>query len=132
MEKETIANKKKILFKAYQSIALAPEARSRLYVIWKDQKAPPGVRLTEDDYTSLALTLAVKDYPSEGILQQQLGRIQNSDRKKRLEFLIPALSPDVRVRDEFFSSLKQAKNREKESWVTTALEYLHHPLRAAA
>ncbi len=46
-------------------------------------------------------------------------------------FLMPALSPDSTVRDRFFASLSNKKNREKESWVATALGYLHHPLRAA-
>jgi aminopeptidase N len=64
-------------------------------------------------------------------LQQQLINIKDPDRKKRMEFLMPALSPDVKVRDDFFASLKQEKNREKEAWVATALQYLHHPLRTA-
>jgi aminopeptidase N len=45
--------------------------------------------------------------------------------------MMPALSPDVAVRDAFFASLKDEKNREKEAWVTSALGYLHHPLRQA-
>ena len=40
------------------------------------------------------------------------------------------LSSDVTKRDAFFYSLKKEKNREKEAWVATALDYLHHPLRA--
>lgn len=130
MQNETVANKKKILFKTYQSIALGKEAQDTLYAIWKSEKPPKGVKLTEEDYTSLALTLAVKDYPEAGILQQQLSRIQNPDRRNRLQFLMPALSADSTVRDAFFASLKDQKNREKEAWVTTALDYLHHPLRA--
>ena len=35
------------------------------------------------------------------------------------------------MRDQFFASLKDEKNREKEAWVTAALGYLHHPLRQA-
>jgi aminopeptidase N len=44
---------------------------------------------------------------------------------------MPALSPEVAVRDKFFAGLSQEKNREKEAWVTSALGYLHHPLRQA-
>ena len=33
------------------------------------------------------------------------------------------------MRDTFFESLKDPKNREKESWVVTACSYIHHPLR---
>ncbi len=43
--------------------------------------------------------------------------------------MLPALSGNVQERDAFFASLKDAKNREKEAWVGSALGYLHHPLR---
>lgn len=130
LQNETHAGNKKILFRCYQSIASSTEARDRLYAIWHDQKAPDGVTLTEDDYTSLALALAVRDYPAEGILSGQLTRIKNPDRRKRLQFMMPALSPDLAVRDQFFASLNDVSNRERESYVTAALGYLHHPLRA--
>lgn len=122
--------KKKLLFRLYQSIALSMEARDRLYMIWNEQKAPAGVTLTEDDYTALALALAVRDYPVGGILTKQLSRIKNPDRRKRLEFMMPALSSNVAERDAFFASLASDDNREHEAWVTAALGYLHHPLRA--
>jgi aminopeptidase N len=130
MHMESTANKKKLLFKTFQSIALSGAAEDTLYRVWKDQKPPEGVRLTEEDYSALAMSLAVKDYPAEEILKQQLARIKNVDRRNRLQFLMPALSGKVQERDTFFHSLKNENNREKESWVVTALEYLHHPLRA--
>ena len=132
MQKQPRSGEQKLYFKAYQSIALTPEAQKRLYQIWLSQKAPGLVKLTEDDYTSLALALAVRDYAApQPILPQQLARITNVDRRQRLQFLMPALSPDVAVRDQFFASLKDEKNREKEAWVQSALGYLHHPLRQA-
>ena len=122
----------KLLFQAYQRVALTPAAQARLYNVWLTQKPPAQVKLTEEDYTSLALALAVRDYPApQPLLPQQLARVKNPDRRQRLEFLLPALSPDVAVRDAFFASLKQERNREKEAWVATALGYLHHPLRQA-
>jgi len=122
----------KLYFKAYQGIALSPAAQTRLYKIWQTQQPPAQVKLTEDDYTSLALSLAVRDYRApQPLLPEQLARIKNVDRRQRLEFLLPALSPNVAVRDQFFASLKDEKNREKEAWVATALGYLHHPLRQA-
>jgi aminopeptidase N len=130
MEGETAPGKKKLLFRLYQNIANSTEARDRLFAIWNDQKAPTGVILTEDDYTSLALALAVRDYPIEGILQKQMERIKNPDRKKRLQFMMPALSGNIAERDTFFASLSNESNREHEAWVTAALGYLHHPLRA--
>ncbi|AMR26319.1 aminopeptidase [Hymenobacter psoromatis] len=132
MQNQPRPGEQKLYFKAYQSIALTPEAQKRLYGIWLSQRAPGLVKLTEDDYTSLALALAVRDYPApQLILSQQLARIKNPDRRQRLEFMMPALSPDVATRDAFFASLKDEKNREKEAWVTAALGYLHHPLRQA-
>ncbi|MFD2718911.1 M1 family aminopeptidase [Hymenobacter monticola] len=132
LQKNPAANSKKQLFKTYQSVALTKAAQARLYQIWQAQQAPAGVKLTEDDYTALALALAVRDYPAaESILPQQLARIKNVDRRQRLEFLMPALSPDGATRDAFFATLKDEKGREKEAWVTSALGYLHHPLRQA-
>jgi aminopeptidase N len=90
------------------------------------------VKLTEEDYTALALALAVRDYPApRPILLQQLARIKNEDRRQRLQCLLPALASDAATRDAFFAGLKDDKNRQKEAWVTAALGYLHHPLRQA-
>ena len=130
LEQATTSGIKKLLFRLYQNIALSTEARDRLFAIWNDRKAPAGVTLTEDDYTALALALAVRDYPTEGILAKQLTRIKNPDRRKRLQFMMPALSATVAERDAFFTSLVSAANREHEAWVTAALTYLNHPLRA--
>lgn len=124
-------SRKKLLFRLYQNISLSPEAQDRLYEIWSAQKAPSGVTLTEDDYTALALALTVRNYPADGILTRQLARIKNPDRQKRLAFMMPALSANVAERDAFFASLATEANREHEAWVTAALGYLHHPLRAA-
>ncbi|MDO6391242.1 M1 family aminopeptidase [Pontibacter sp. BT731] len=133
MEKQQSGNAKKLLFKAYQNIAMTREAQDRLHQVWQTQKAPTGVTLTEEDYTPLALSLAVRDYAdSEGILRQQLARLKNPDRQKRLQYLMPALSGNEQVRDAFFATLKDRGNRDKEAWVGSALSYLHHPLRAAS
>jgi len=129
MEDEPKANNKKILFNAYQSIYQSPEAKKRIYDIWYNRKAPAGVKLNDEDFSGMAFGVALRSDTSVKVLQQQLARTTNIDRKKRIEFLMPALSNDVKVRDEFFNSLKQRKNREKEAWVTSALSYLHHPLR---
>ncbi|WP_432713618.1 M1 family metallopeptidase [Pedobacter sp.] len=125
-------NLKKVLFNAYQNIYLTEEAKMRIYNIWLNQKAPAGVKLLEDDYTALALTIALKTDTVSAVMQQQLSRIKNQDRRDRLSFIIPALSANVQDRDQFFYSLRQLKNRQKEAWVTTALFYLHHPLRQSS
>lgn len=122
-------NNKKVLFRSYQDIYRSAAAHANIYAIWQQQKPPAGVKLTEDDYTSLALTIALKSDTVTHVLKQQEDRITNIDRKKRLEFLMPALSLNEQERDQFFVSLQDRKNRQKEAWVTTALFYLHHPLR---
>ena len=129
MQQDTLPNNKKILFRAYQDIYLTSTARANLYKIWQQKQPPAGVKLNEDDYTSMALSIALKSDTITSVLKQQEARITNTDRKSRLEFLMPALSLDPAVRDAFFNSLQQQKSRAKEAWVTTALGYLNSPLR---
>ncbi|MES2061049.1 MAG: M1 family aminopeptidase [Bacteroidota bacterium] len=129
MEKQTAPNNKKIMFGAYQNMYLSDAAGKQIYQIWQHQQAPEGVKLTEDDYTSIALSIALKSDTATTVLQQQRSRITNTDRQERLTFLMPALSPKVADRDTFFYALADRRNRQKEAWVATALIYLNHPLR---
>ncbi|MBO9675695.1 MAG: ERAP1-like C-terminal domain-containing protein [Sphingobacteriaceae bacterium] len=129
MEQQQTQNNKKILFNTYQNVYLSAGAGKRMYDIWLTQTAPNGIKLLEDDYSALALTLALKTDTANAILKEQLARTKNEDRKNRLIYLMPALSLDVKERDHFFDGLKERKNRQKEAWVTTALSYLHHPIR---
>ena len=132
MQQANTSNEKKIFFKAFSGIAFSKSAQDTIFRIWKDKRSPVGITLTEDDYTSLATALAIRNYPGyQGILNEQLNRIQNPDRKLRLQYLMPSLSNYTLVRDAFFVSLKEAKNRRKESQVAMALGYLNHPLRTA-
>jgi aminopeptidase N len=131
MQQQTAANNKKILFSTYQSIYQSANARNTMYNVWKDKQPPSGVKLSEEDYTGMAFSLALRNDADTTILTQQYTRITNPDRQKRFEFIRPALSPDVKVRDKFFASLSDLKNRTKEANVLTALNYLHHPLRQA-
>jgi aminopeptidase N len=127
------ANEKKLLFRAFSNMAAARAAQDTLYQVWKTKQPPPGVRLTEDDYTGLATTLAIWNYPGyPQILSEQLGRIQNKDRRDRLQYLLPSLSDSAAVRDSFFMTLGSAEARRKEAWVLAALANLHHPARAGA
>ena len=58
---------------------------------------------------------------------EQLGRIENPDRKSRFQFVMPAVSADPVERDRWFRSLTDVTNRRHESWVLEGLTYLHHP-----
>ncbi|HEV9035777.1 MAG TPA: M1 family aminopeptidase [Puia sp.] len=123
-------NAKKLLFRAYSNIVLTRAGQDTLFTIWKEQRPPVGVKLSEDDYTNLAAALAIREYPGwRDILKEQLGRIHNPDRRERWLFLQPALSNDTAERDGFFAMLHDPQVRKKEAWVLAGLSYLHHPLR---
>jgi aminopeptidase N len=122
-------NKNKIIFRTWQNIALTKPSLDSIYKIWKEKLSPAGVRLTEDDYTSIAISLVLKNYTDTSIMREQIARVNNPDRKERLRFMLPALSSSQVVRDSFFNSLKDLSVRKNESRVAEALGYLHYPLR---
>lgn len=132
LNSEMFPGKRKVLFNAYRDIALSAPATGRLFDIWKNRLPPEKIILATDDYTELAMALAVRGKMRGDGLAEQLARIENQDDRKRFMFMMPALSDSVSVRDSFFYSLLNKDNRRKEEWVTTALYYLHHPLRAAS
>jgi aminopeptidase N len=102
-----------------------------LYKLWNKELIIDGINLSESDYTQLAYQLALRESVNyEKILDEQIERIDNTDRKARMEFIRPSLSSEQAIRDTFFESLKEVDNREHESWVQEAVGFLHHPLRA--
>ena len=119
-------------FKTLAGFFQDPERTEDIYRVWKDRKPWPGLTLSEPDYTTLALELAVRmpDRADE-ILDAQRARIGNADRLREFDFVRPAVSPDQAVRDSVFNALLQAENRRHEPWVQSALRYLNHPLRQA-
>jgi aminopeptidase N len=133
LDAATSASVKSAWFNALRDTAVTSETLAWLERVWRGEDTVPGVTLAEPDYIQLALELAVRGVPTwNEILTQQLERTRNPDRKARFAFVRPALSPDQRVRDEFFASLRDVNNRRREPWVLEGLSYLHHPLRAAA
>ncbi|SHO61268.1 M1 family metallopeptidase [Algoriphagus zhangzhouensis] len=126
------ANIKKGLYSLYSGIAYNSTGLKKLYQIWDEKLAIPNLKLNQDDYTGLAMKLALFGHPdSETILEKERAKLENPDKIKRFDFLLPSLSQDASVRDSLFVSFKDAKNREKESWVLTACDYINHPLRQA-
>ena len=118
-------------FGALRNVAITPGTVAWLRSVWEKKDSVPGLPLAEADYTSLALELAVRQVNGwSDVLQTQLTRIENPDRKARFEFVMPALSADAAVRERWFLSLKDVNNRRREPWVLEGLNYLHHPLRA--
>ena len=124
------SSRKKTFFNTFESVSLTEDAITKLYTIWTKKLSIKGLKLSENDFIGLTGTLAIK-LPAKAaeITQNQLSAIANPDRKRRFEFILPSLSNNQQVRDEFFESLSDEKNRQTESWVLGALGYLHHPLR---
>lgn len=124
------SNIKKTLFNLFSSIAYSDSAKAKLYQIWNKETVIPNLKLNEDDYTNIAMNLAIfKHEKADEILNKTRTTITNPDKQKRFEFLLPSLSKDESVRDAFLESLKDDKNREKEAWVSVGLANIHHPLR---
>jgi aminopeptidase N len=118
-------------FSALQSVALTPPTLNWLERVWRHDETIPGLPLAEADEAELAMELAVRGVPaSSEILDAEPARIKNADRKARFTFVMPALSRDASIRQQFFDSLADVKNRQHEAWVLEALGYLNHPLRA--
>ncbi len=127
MERAPSASLKSTYFRTFRSVAITPDGVARLRKVWNRGLAVDGLKFSEVDFIDMALELAVR---GETVLETQLARIENPDRRARFAFVMPALSADPAARDAFFESLKDAKNRTHEPWVIEGLAYLNHPLRA--
>jgi aminopeptidase N len=124
------ANIKKTIFGLYQTIAITDEGKNNLYQIWTKNNKIDNLFLNENNYMALAMKLAIyKHLKSDEIINEQQNRISNPDQLERFQWLLPSISSDEKTRDDFMKSLLEKENREKESWVQTALNNIHHPLR---
>lgn len=123
-------NIKKTLFNLFSSIAYSDSGKAKLYAIWSKETVISGLKLNEDDYTNMAMNLAIFQHEkADEILNKAKTSISNPDKQKRFEFLLPSLSKDELIRDAFVQSLKDDANREKEAWVSVCLANINHPLR---
>ena len=125
------ASAKASWFAALRNVALTDSSVAKLYAVWDRTDSIPGLPLAERDFTALAQELALREVARwEQILEQQHDRIDNADRRARFSFVMPAFSASPAVRDSFFASLADLRNRSHEPWVTEGLAALNHPLRA--
>lgn len=130
LSKSNSKNIHKTLYNLLTNVAYQKTGTEILYGLWSKKVLAKNFTLNESDLTNLAMKLAIYEHPeSDKILAKQLENITNKDKKERFAWLLPSLSSNEKTRDDFMRSLKDAKNREKESWVTTALGNIHHPLR---
>ena len=125
-------SQKSAWFNAYRDTVMSPEGLAWLERLWRRDERVPGLTLAEPDEITLAMELAVREVPRwKEILDAQLARTQNPDRRDRLAFVMPALSADPAERERSFERFKLLDNRRREVWVQDSLQYLNHPLRAA-
>jgi aminopeptidase N len=123
-------SRRSTFFGAFRSMALSEEGVGILEEVWRRERVIPGLPLSENDFTSLAAALALREVEGwESILDRQAEAIENPDRRDQFDFVRPALDADPLVREAFFQDLSDPANREKEPWVLQGLGYLHHPLR---
>jgi aminopeptidase N len=100
--------------------------------VWRRDERIPGLTFAETDEIAMATELAVREVPNwQQILQMQLDRTENPDRKARFAFVMPALSADPQVRGQAFERFRSLDNRRREPWVLESMSYLNHPLREA-
>ncbi len=121
---------RRIYFRNYANIALSKVAITRVKSVWDRTLVIDELKLAPRDFTNMAAFLAIK-LPEEAgaIIEAQEPRINGADNQRRFKFIKPALSPDQSIRDKFFGELLLPENRYSETWVLSALNYLHHPLR---
>ncbi|MDH5598992.1 MAG: M1 family metallopeptidase, partial [Cyclobacteriaceae bacterium] len=118
-------------YSTFRSVVTTEEGIKLLLKIHQGEEVIKGLNISENDYITNVFELALRDVAGiDEMVKVQLEKIKNPDRKARMEFILPSLSSDKKVRDDFFSSLSKAENREHEPWVLTSLSYLHHPIRA--
>jgi aminopeptidase N len=130
--KSKSANIKKLYFEGYSDIFLSKEALAKLQSIWQLRKAPSGIHLYEDDYTALALQLALRvqdNTANQRLLDTALIRITNPDKKASFKIVMQAVSSDPDKRDQFFNGIGDPDGRKNERAVLSGLYLLSHPLR---
>ena len=133
LDRAATSSLKSAWFATLRDTAQSAETIAWLARVWRKTETVPGLTLAEPDYITLALRLALLEAPNaEAILDEQLARIENPDRRDRFVFVRPAVAADVAVRDAFFARLEDPKMRQREPWVLEGLTFLHHPLRAAS
>jgi aminopeptidase N len=124
-------SQKSAWFNAYRDTVTTADGVAWLERVWRREEPVPGLTLAEPDEITLAMELAVREVPRwKQILETQLARTQNPDRRDRLAFVMPALSADPAERERSFERFRLLENRRREVWVQDSLQYLNHPLRA--
>ncbi len=115
---------------AVRDLTTSPEGVAWLRAVWSGQERSAAGALSEPDQIALVETLAVLDGDhAEAVLQEQLARTSNPERRARLEYVRPALSASPASREAMLTQLRSAEFRRPEAWALDVLTHVHHPLR---
>ena len=127
LQKDDIKGKE-LFFESWIKLARGLESLNQMIQIYKGDFTIEGFTLSEQNRSQMALEIAMRSPENSDLLEKELDRLENPDRKLRLKFIMPAVSQNKEERDAFFNKLMQAENRNPEPWVLDALYFLHHPL----
>jgi aminopeptidase N len=132
LERAATSSLKSAWFSAFRDVALTPSGVAWLERVWQREEKIAGLPFAETDEIVMAEELAVREVPRwREILEAQLDRTQNPDRKARFAFVMPALSADPAERERAFARFRDVESRRREPWVVESLAYVNHPLREA-
>lgn len=124
------AEEKPVYFDAYLSVVLSDGGIRNLAELLEGSAVVVGLDMTEERRFGIAAALMLRDHESGQHLYDALSEnTVNPDRRRRMEFLQPALSADMADREAFFDVLRKPENRRPEPWVNEGLFFIHHPLR---
>jgi aminopeptidase N len=130
LERVSTQSQKAAWFNAFRDTVLSHDGLAWLERVWARTEKVPGLTFAEADEITMAMELAVREVPNwKSILDAQLARTENPDRKARFAFSMPALSDDPAVREQAFARFGSVENRRREAWVLESEAYLNHPLR---
>ncbi len=121
---------KTLALRVFMDVVNSGKGVERLFSLWSKPESLSSVKLGERDLikASYELMLRLPEKYTQ-IIELQLSRITNPDRKREFKYVLPALSSDKAVRDSVFNSLLKEENRDVEPWTSTSLSYLNHYLR---
>lgn len=119
---------RQLYFEKWITLARSAQSARQMYELYTGKISLPGFPISDPHMSLLALEASLRSPQYRQLPEKEQKRIQNPDRLRRFQFLLPAVSPDKEVRDAFFAHLKEAQNRRPEPWVIEGLYFLHHPL----
>lgn len=130
LEKSKLPAQKKVLFRCLLNLGMSEHTTNHLIAVFNEPLAVKGLVLGDEDWFSLSCRLAIKSGQGGEAWEQLLEkRVKSKAIREKYRFVLPVLSPDPLVREQFFNALAQLENRVKEPWVQEALFYLFHPMR---